>query len=58
MTRYIGRHGTARVAEVVPVGVVPPLVLRTEADPDGTPIEAFDPSAPAWPPTAHSSTRS
>ena len=42
VTRYIGRHGTARVAKAVLVGAVPPLMLKTEANPGGTPIEAFD----------------
>ena len=42
VTRYVGRHGTARVAKAVLVGAVPPLKLKTEANPDGTPIEAFD----------------
>ena len=42
VTRYIGRHGTERVAKVVLVGAVPPLMLQTEANPDGLPIDAFD----------------
>jgi non-heme chloroperoxidase len=42
VTRYIGRHGTSRVAKAVLVGAVPPLMLKTEANPDGLPIEAFD----------------
>jgi non-heme chloroperoxidase len=42
VTRYIGRYGTERVAKVVLVGAVPPLMLRTEANPGGLPIEAFD----------------
>jgi non-heme chloroperoxidase len=42
VTRYIGRHGTSRVAKAVLVGAVPPLMLKTETNPDGTPIEAFD----------------
>jgi non-heme chloroperoxidase len=42
VARYIGRHGTARVARVVLVGAVPPLMLKTDANPEGTPIEAFD----------------
>lgn len=40
--RYIGRHGTQRVAKAVLVGAVPPLMLKTEANPGGLPIEAFD----------------
>ena len=42
VARYIGRHGTARVAKAVLLGAVPPLMLKTEANPDGTPIEVFD----------------
>ena len=42
VTRYIGRHGTARVAKAVLVGAIPPLMLKTEANPGGLPIEAFD----------------
>lgn len=42
VTRYIGRHGTSRVAKVVLVDAVPPLMLKTQANPGGMPIEAFD----------------
>ncbi len=42
VTRYIGRHGTARLAKIVLVDAIPPLLLRTETNPGGTPIEAFD----------------
>jgi non-heme chloroperoxidase len=42
VTRYIGRHGTGRVAKLVLLGAVPPLMLKTGANPDGLPIEAFD----------------
>jgi non-heme chloroperoxidase len=42
VARYIGRHGTSRVAKTVLLGAVPPLMLQTEANPEGTPIEAFD----------------
>jgi non-heme chloroperoxidase len=42
ITRYIGRHGTSRVAKAVLVGAVPPLMLKTEANPGGLPIEVFD----------------
>jgi non-heme chloroperoxidase len=42
VARYIGRHGTARVAKAVLISAVPPLMLKTEANPNGTPIEAFD----------------
>jgi non-heme chloroperoxidase len=42
VTRYIGRHGTSRVAKAVLVDGIPPLMLKTEANPDGQPIETFD----------------
>src|SRR5690606_36859530 len=42
VTRYIGRHGTARVAKAVLIAAVPPLVIRTESNPDGLPPEVFD----------------
>lgn len=42
VTRYIGRHGTERVAKAVLVSAIPPLMLKTDANPVGTPIEAFD----------------
>lgn len=42
VTRYIGRHGTSRLAKAVLVDAVPPLMLKTDANPGGLPIEAFD----------------
>jgi len=42
VARYIGRHGTKRVAKAVLIGSVPPLMLKTAANPGGLPIEAFD----------------
>ena len=42
VARYIGRHGTDRVAKAVLVGAIPPLMLKTEANPGGLPIEVFD----------------
>jgi non-heme chloroperoxidase len=42
VARYIGRHGTKRVAKAVLIGAVPPLMLKTAANPAGTPIETFD----------------
>jgi non-heme chloroperoxidase len=42
VARYVGRHGTRRLAQVVLVSAVPPLMLRTKANPGGLPIEAFD----------------
>jgi len=42
VARYIGRHGTARVAKAVLIGAVTPLMLKTPANPGGLPIEKFD----------------
>ncbi|MDG4829461.1 alpha/beta hydrolase [Solwaraspora sp. WMMD1047] len=42
VARYLGRHGTARVAQAVLVSAVPPLMLRTDDNADGLPIEVFD----------------
>lgn len=42
LTRYIGRHGTTRVAKIVLISAVPPLIQKTEANPNGLPIEAID----------------
>jgi len=42
VARYIGRHGTKRVAKAVLIGAVPPLMLRTSNNPGGLPIEVFD----------------
>jgi non-heme chloroperoxidase len=42
VARYIGRHGTKRVAKAVLIGAVPPLMLKTAANPGGLPIEVFD----------------
>jgi non-heme chloroperoxidase len=42
VARYIGRHGTARVASAVLIAAVPPLMLKTAANPEGLPMEAFD----------------
>jgi non-heme chloroperoxidase len=42
VARYIGRHGTKKVAKAVLIGAVPPLMLKTAGNPGGTPIEAFD----------------
>jgi hypothetical protein len=39
---YIGRHGSKRVAKLVLVGAVPPLMLKTNANPEGAPIGVFD----------------
>ncbi|HEX6405683.1 MAG TPA: alpha/beta hydrolase [Gemmatimonadales bacterium] len=42
VARYIGRHGTERVARAVLIAAVPPLMLKTPANPEGLPIEIFD----------------
>jgi non-heme chloroperoxidase len=42
VARYIGRHGTKRVAKAVLIASVPPLMLKTAANPEGLPLEAFD----------------
>src|SRR5258705_3583676 len=42
VARYIGRHGTKRVAKAVLISAVPPLMLKTDANPGGLPIAAFD----------------
>jgi non-heme chloroperoxidase len=42
VARYIGRHGTSRVAKAVLIGAIPPLMLKTPANPAGLPIEVFD----------------
>jgi non-heme chloroperoxidase len=41
-TRYVARHGKGRVAKLVLIGAVPPLMLKTTANPGGLPIEVFD----------------
>jgi non-heme chloroperoxidase len=42
VARYIGRHGTMRVSKAVLISAVPPLMLKTAANPGGLPIEKFD----------------
>ena len=42
VTHYIGRHGTSRVAKVVLLSAIPPLMVKTPANPGGLPIEVFD----------------
>src|SRR3954469_9974529 len=42
VTRYMGRHGTERVAKAVLLSAVPPLMLKTDANPEGSPIGVFD----------------
>jgi non-heme chloroperoxidase len=42
VARYIGRHGTSRVAKAVLIAAVPPIMLKSAANPEGLPIEVFD----------------
>jgi non-heme chloroperoxidase len=42
VARYIGRHGTKRVAKAVLIAAVPPMLLKTPANPEGLPLEVFD----------------
>jgi non-heme chloroperoxidase len=42
VARYIGRYGTKRVAKAVLIGAVPPLMLKTAANPGGLPLDVFD----------------
>ncbi|WP_155055596.1 alpha/beta fold hydrolase [Streptomyces blattellae] len=42
VARYIGRHGTARIAQLVLVSAVPPFMLKTDDNPGGVPVEVFD----------------
>jgi len=42
ITRYVGRHGTSRVAKMVLVSAIPPLMLKTDKNPEGLPIDVFD----------------
>src|SRR3546814_19799036 len=51
VTRYIGRHGTSRVANVALIGAVPPLMLKTQTNPRGLPIAVFH--APPTRPLEH-----
>jgi non-heme chloroperoxidase len=42
VVHYVGRHGSSRVAKIVTVGAIPPLMLKTDANPGGLPIGVFD----------------
>ncbi|SDP32284.1 non-heme chloroperoxidase [Actinopolyspora xinjiangensis] len=42
LSRYVGRHGTSRLDRAVLLAAVPPLMLRTASNPEGTPIDVFD----------------
>jgi non-heme chloroperoxidase len=57
VAHYIGRHGQKRVAKAVLVGAVPPLLLKTDANPGGLPKQVFDEIRRGCPRTVRSSTR-
>jgi non-heme chloroperoxidase len=42
VVHYVGRHGSARVAKIITIGAIPPLMLKTPNNPGGLPIEVFD----------------
>src|SRR6476659_1727246 len=42
VTRYVARHGAGRVAKAVLIGAVPPIMVKSDKNPSGTPIEVFD----------------
>jgi len=42
VARYIGRHGTSRISKAVLVGAIPPVMVKSETNPGGLPIEVFD----------------
>jgi non-heme chloroperoxidase len=42
VARYVGRHGTKRIAKLGLISAVPPLMLKTDTNPDGLPLEVFD----------------
>jgi len=42
VARYLGRHGTSRVSKAVLMSAVPPIMLKSESNPEGTPLKAFD----------------
>jgi non-heme chloroperoxidase len=42
VARYVARHGKGRVAKAVLVSAVPPLMLKTDSNPEGTPVDVFD----------------
>ncbi len=57
VARYLGRHGTGRVAKAVLISAVPPLMLKTDKNPLGLPMSVFDGIRAAWSPIARSSTK-
>ena len=57
VARYIGRHGSKRVAKAVLIGAIPPLMLKTPGNPEGTPLEVFDQMRGQFRPTDRSASR-
>src|SRR5213080_1596124 len=57
VARYIGRHGTKRVAAAVLIAAVPPILVKSASNPEGIPIEVFDRLRKACSTTAHSFTK-
>jgi len=57
ITRYVGRHGTSRVAKMVLVSAIPPLILKPAKTPEGLPIDVLTGSATGSTPTGPSSTK-
>src|SRR4030095_12817951 len=55
-THYVARHGKGRVAKLVLIGAVPPIMVKTPANPGGLPIEGLTAFGNSSPPTARSST--
>ena len=57
VARYLGRHGTKRVARAMLIGAVPPLMLKTDNNPGGLPLSVFDDIRAGVPTIARSSTK-
>ena len=57
VARYIGRHGTSRVAKAALISAVPPIMIQSDSNPEGLPIKVFDDIRAAWPMIGRSSTR-
>jgi non-heme chloroperoxidase len=57
VARYIGRHGTGRVAKAALISAVPPIMVQSDANPEGCRSRSLTACAPAWPRTGRSSTK-
>ena len=57
VARYIGRHGTSRVSKAVLISAVPPIMLKTDANPGGLPMATSISCAPRCKPIARSSSK-